>query len=256
MNSLHRLQRDCEQVFRGGDAAALLPELVGNAVPAATRVEVYRNNARQICRKALANTYPVVEQLVGDAVFRSLALAYLDEHPSRSGDLQHFGREFSATLDALYRGSRYDYLGDIARLELAVEAALLEPEAGTLDLDALADVPPDRLGDVVFNPAPSLRLVGSRYPLLSIWRAHQPNAEQSVDLSSGAEYVAVRRVGDEVEMRLIDRAAFILGGALDGGASLNQVWDALPDDVREILPGALRTLSLAGGLSHFSLPEN
>ena len=255
MNALHRLQRDCEHAFRGADAAPLLPELVGNAIPAATRIEVYRNNAREICRKALANTYPVIEQLVGDACFRSLAREYLDGHPSTSGDLQHFGREFPATLDALYSESEYRYLGDVARLELAIEAALLEPEAGTFDLDALADLPPDRLGDAIFTPAPSLRLVGSRFPLLSIWRANQPGAEESVDLARGAEYVAVRRVGDEVEMRLIDRAAYILGRALNGGASLSQVWDELPDDVREILPGALKALSLAGGLARFSLPE-
>lgn len=256
MNALHRLQRDCEHAFRGADAAPLLPDLVGKAIPPATRIEVYRNNAREICRKALANSCPVVEQLVGDACFRSLAREYLDTHPSTSGDLQHFGREFPAILDALYSGSEYDYLGDVARLELAIEDALLEPEAGTLDLDALADVPPDRLGDVIFTQAPSLRLIGSRYPLLSIWRAHQPGGEESVDLSSGAEYVAVRRVGDEVEMRLVDRAAFTLGRTLNGGGSLNQVWDELPDDVREVLPGALTALSLAGGLSHFSLPEN
>lgn len=255
MNALHRLQRDCEHVFRGADAAPLLPDIVGNAIPAATRIEVYRNNAGEICRKALANTYPVVERLVGDACFRSLASEYLDTHPSTSGDLQHFGREFPAILDTLYAESEYGYLGDVARLELAIEAALLERESEAFDLDALANVPPDRLGDVVFTPAPSFRLVGSQYPLLSIWRANQPGGEESVDLSRGGEYVAVRRVGDEVEMRLIDRAAFILGRALTGGASLNQVWDELPDDVCEVLPGALKALSLAGGLSHFSLPE-
>lgn len=254
MNALHRLQRDCERAFRGADAAPLLPDLVGNAIPAATRVEVYRNNAREICRKALGNTYPVVEQLVGDACFRSLALQYLDENPSTSGDLQYFGREFPAVLDMLYAESEYGYLGDVARLELAIESTLLAPEAGTLDLEALADVPQDRLGDVVFATAPSLRLVGSRYPVLSIWRAHQSDGEETVDLSSGAEYVALRRVGDEVELRLIDRPAFELGRGLDGRASLTRIWDELSDDVRANLTGALQSLALAGGLSHFSLP--
>lgn len=254
MSALHRLQRDCERAFRGADAAPLLPALVGNAIPAATRVEVYRNNAREICRKALGNTCPVVEQLVGDACFRSLALRYLDEHPSTSGDLQHFSREFPAVLDTLYAESEYGYLGDVARLELAIESALLAPEAGTLDLEALAGVPADRLGDVVFSTAPSLRLVESRYPVLSIWRAHQTQGETTVDLAAGAECVAVRRVGDEVELRLIERPALELGRALDGRASLTQLWDELPNDVRDKLTDALKSLAIAGGLSHFSLP--
>ncbi|WP_428097468.1 putative DNA-binding domain-containing protein [Candidatus Rariloculus sp.] len=255
MSTLHRLQLDCERAFRGGDAAPLLPALAGNAIPAATRIEVYRNNAREICRKALANTYPVVEQLVGDACFRSLARKYLDAHPSTSGDLQHFGREFAGSLDEAYARSQFSYLGDVARLELAIEEALLAPESGTLDLKALAGVPPDRLGDVKFTPAPSFRLVGSAYPVLSIWRSHQPDGEERVDLARGAEHVAVRRVGDDVEMRLIGHAAFKLGRALNGGASLTQAWARLSDEVRENLSDALESLTLAGGVSHFSVPE-
>ena len=93
MSALRKLQRDCERAFAGGEVEPLLPALVDHAIPAATRVKVYQNNATETFRKTLASSYPVVERLVGDACFRSLAAAYARLSPSTNADLQHFGTD-------------------------------------------------------------------------------------------------------------------------------------------------------------------
>jgi len=66
------------------------PEQIGPAYPhysADTALEVYRNNYRGNLHDALAGAYPVIRQLVGDEFFRYMARKFIEQYPSRSGNL-------------------------------------------------------------------------------------------------------------------------------------------------------------------------
>lgn len=177
MTSLHEIQRRAYRAFFDDVASDIIPELAGDAIPPAVQVQIYQNNARETFRKSLASSYPVVERLVGEACFRGLCREYMRQYPSRSGSLQHFGANFSELLVDQFEGSEYEYLPDVARLEWACEAVLGEREC--------------------------VRLVGSTYPILAIWRANQSREPATVDLSSGPDYVAVLRSGGDAILRLI-----------------------------------------------------
>jgi hypothetical protein len=226
--SLRDLQaRFCDAVLLD-DGAALAGLVRDGAVPAQTRIEVYRNNAREGFRKALAADYPVVERLVGAACFRGLARDYLRAHPSRSGDLQHFGRDFAEFLRRIYGGSEYAYLADVARLEWAYQQVLLAPDATPAPAAALATCDPEALEHVRLRLHPASDVVRSAYPLLRIWEANQDGAdpEARVDLASGPDAILLRRLEAHVELRRIgpDAAAFI--DALRTGQTLDDAIDA------------------------------
>ena len=70
-------------------AARLLRE--GRALPAARRLQIYRNNLVGSLSDALEAVYPAVARLVGARYFRQLAHGYIVEHPSRAGNLHDFG---------------------------------------------------------------------------------------------------------------------------------------------------------------------
>lgn len=256
MNSLHELQRECRKAFSGGDPAPLLPSLVdNNGIPAVTRVRVYQNNARETYRKTLLNSYPVVERLVGDACFRSLSLKYASIHPSISGDLQYFGRSYDEFLDAEYGGSDYDYLADVARLEWAIEEALLAPASSGLDLGALAELSEADYPQLVFTFSSSLRILHSNYPILSIWRANQGDNEERVNMNSAAQSVFVHRVGDEAELQVAETGTFELARVLLPGLSLGEALHELPDDLDFDLSRALQSLMVSGCLDSFSISK-
>ncbi len=177
MTSLREIQRRAYRAFFDDDASGVIPVLAGDSIPRAVQVQIYQNNARETFRKTLASSYPVVERLVGNACFRGLCREYMRQYPSRSGSLQHFGAKFSELLADQFGGTEYGYLPDVARLEWACEAVLGEREC--------------------------VRLIGSTYPILAIWRANQPGESAIVDLSSGPEYVAVQRIGGDAILRLI-----------------------------------------------------
>ena len=250
MSELRKLQMCCEEAFRLGDASLLGNRIVDAGIPATSRVKVYANNLRETYRKTLQRSYPVIERLVGDDCFRSLALVYTQQNPSRSGDLQNFGAAFGDFLVAEYGTTEYAYLPDVARLEWAIETVLLEPMSPRLDPARLGSLAAEDLVDIRLHLSTGLRLLDSSYPVLSIWQANQPGRETQVDLAAGGEHIAVIRNADEVEIHRLDGDAYLLATAFAQGMPLGMACDDLPDGAN--LVALLSTLLRAGCLADFS----
>src|SRR5687768_16032631 len=106
---------------------------------AGERLQVYRNNVFISLRQALADVYPVVQRLVGEEFFNQLARRFVREHPSRSGNLHDFGREFAGFLATLPDLTELPYLPDVAALEWALHEVFHEAEARPFDFSTLSD---------------------------------------------------------------------------------------------------------------------
>lgn len=216
--------------------------IVDDAIPAESRIQVYRNNAQEGFTKSLASSYPVIKRLVGEACFRSLARQYMIRHPSRSGDLQSFGLWFPSYLEICYRDSEFDYLVDVARLEWACEEVLTAGVPGSLELDSLANISDSRYAELRFSLSPAHRVVSSRYPVLAIWRSNQADCPADrIDLNSGGEQVLVVRNRGDIELHPISGAfaAFVL--ALGDGTPLGDACELATAESRQFDPAAALT---------------
>ncbi len=72
---LHDLQHRFAAAVISGDAAGIAAAIVDDAPGAAARLGIYANHFRVTLIDALAATFPVVRQLVGDGFFRTAARA-------------------------------------------------------------------------------------------------------------------------------------------------------------------------------------
>jgi hypothetical protein len=181
---------------------------------------IYRNNARQFFRAALAATYPVLQRRVGEDFFRQLAHEFRAVHPSRSGDLHGVGLEFPAWLHQRLAATPYAWLADLARLEWACNESMVEPRRDALALAALGQLPQDRLDDLVIGLQPSLRLVSSPFAIWSVWQANQEDTPAPpVDVTAGPEHCVCTCLTERVAVYRIDAGEFALLGALQRGDS-------------------------------------
>jgi hypothetical protein len=224
----------------------------GVAIDARARVAIYRNNLHEGFRKALALGFPVIERLVGEAYFRQLALSFLAEHPSRCGDLHFIGEPFARFLLRRFEDTQYAYLPDVATLEWTYQQSSVAADAPSFDPAALSAIPQESYGQLRFALHPACGLVRSPYPVMKIWAVNQPNADvdEVIDLSSGADFILVRRAAEGVEMRRIAAAEFAMLDAFSQGANLADALEsAYAVDPDFDLAEALRRLIALGVLA-------
>lgn len=146
-----------------------------NGSDLARRFAVYRNNVVVSLIDALADTFPVTLELVGDEFFRAMAGIFVRAAPPTSPLLAEYGEGFPAFIERFEPARSVPYLADVARLELlrvrAFHAADAEPLTPEQVARALAD--PERLPALRATCHPSLGVLRSRYAVVSLWAAHQ-----------------------------------------------------------------------------------
>ena len=99
-----------------------------DALPAAARLAIYRNNLHANFHSVMALEFPVIQQLSGGDYFRQLAADYQRAQPSRSGNLHHIGVAFPAWLTERLAGTDYAWFGDVAALEWAWQECYVAAE--------------------------------------------------------------------------------------------------------------------------------
>src|SRR5260370_12982563 len=154
------------------DPALPMPDgLVGpDHEPGPKRFAVYRNNVVAGLTETLKDAFPAVHRIVGTDFFRAMARAYVMVEPPRSPIMLDYGAGFPDFIRQFDPAAGLPYLADVARIERAWTEAYHTPEASPIDLAVLAAIPPERLPEIRLRLHPSIRLVWSQYPALTIWQ--------------------------------------------------------------------------------------
>jgi hypothetical protein len=230
-----------------------------DGMSAGTRLDVYRNNLREGFIKALALGFPVIERLGGSDYFRQLALEFLRAYPSRAGNLHHIGAPLAQFLREKFAGTQYSYFADIAALEWAQQEAQAAADAEPLSPDAFASIAPEEYERLMFEFHPACRFVQSRYPIMQIWRANQPEtaSDEVIDLDAGGDNVLVLRTPECVELHRLPPGRFVLFEALSRGESLGTAFERAQALESEFdLGAALRHLVELRALTALHLPAS
>ena len=166
------VQRSFAEAILFGDAPIPATVQLASGPATASRFGVYRNNVHFSLISALAARYPVTRKLLWPDTFEGAASLFVTMYPPRSPLLFDYGADFPQFLRSIGHGPSAEYIADLesARLRAyhAVDAAALSPEA-------FASLPPDALAAARFTLHPSLSLVRSRFPIISLWEAAQQN---------------------------------------------------------------------------------
>jgi hypothetical protein len=133
------------------------------------RFGVYRNNVAMGLIGALASRFPVTEKVVGGEFFAAMALAFVRASPPRSPLLLAYGDHFGDFAAIFEPAKPLDYLPDVIRLEAARGRAYHAADAAPLAPARLADLPPERLAGLQFVAHPSISVIRSRHPVVTIW---------------------------------------------------------------------------------------
>lgn len=231
-----------------------------NGSDPAARLAVYRNNVVSSLIDALAETFPVVQQLVGVEFFRAMAVLFVRQTPPRSRVLAHYGHDFPSFIAAFEPAQGLPYLADIARLEVVRVAAYHAADAEQVSAAAvsLALSSGDRMGELQLVLHPSVATLESRHAVVTLWAAHQVNdvgdiAPVVVDVPESA--LVLRSGMDVLVLRAPDGAVAFVEALRVGIRLGDAAAHALTAAPEFELTAALSQLLAHGAVSSLHLPQ-
>lgn len=172
MNALPQLQGAFQDYVLGqGDAAPALLDAVRRqgALGPQARLAIYHNAYRARMREALCEAYERSWTYIGDALFETLAAAYLEAHPSSFSNLRWFGGGFPAFL--AQELADYPWVAELAGFEWTLGLAFDAPDAPEARLDALRALAPQAWADLRFALHPSVHLLPMFHNSVALWQA-------------------------------------------------------------------------------------
>ena len=180
-----------------------------NGSDPAARFAVHRNNAVSSLVEALADTFPVTRELVGDVFFAAMARLFVMGAPPRSPVLALYGGDFPAFVEGFAPARSVPYLADVARLEVqrirafhAADAPVMSAGDLTRHLRDPQALPASR---VEFHPSAAVLI--SRFAIVALWAAHQGAGEIAEVDPGHPQSALVLRQQDEVAVIAIAKAA-------------------------------------------------
>jgi hypothetical protein len=228
-----------------------------NGADPASRFAVYRNNVQRSLIDALATSYPVTEQLVGDDFFHAMAGAYVQASPPTSPLMSDYGGSFADFIQGFGAAASVPYLADVARLERlrvrayhAVDTPPMNQQAVLQHLQAQTQLGASRL-----RLHPSLATLNSAYAVVAVWAAHQTEGALATLDPWHAQGALVLRQGLNVKVFAIDGGSVAFINSLNHGAALEMaVADALEACAEFDLHQCLSLLISHDAITHL-LPE-
>ena len=199
-----------------------------NASDPARRFAVYRNNVIVSLVDALADTFAVTQDLVGEAFFRAMARVFAYTNPPTSRLLVFYGETFPEFIERFPPAASLPYLADVARLEFlrvrAYHAADVAPVRSEDIVAVLADE--DKLPDLGLALHPSLAVLDSAAAVVALWAAHQGIGALATLVPDVPETALIVRDGLDVEVMSIPRASGVFIAAVKRGATLGDAMAA------------------------------
>ena len=222
------VDNDCHQLM---SLFAPKGELSDAQDEAKLRLAIYRNNVMHSLTTALADLYPVIKKLVGEACFKGAAIEFVRRYPPKRAALLHYGEKFSEFIGKYPPCENLPFLADIAQLEFNYNQAYHQADSDILDPQQLASVAPEQLGEVRFTCVGSLALLSSPWPIDEIWRQNQQEEQQVINLDDcQAANLAIFREGYNVQIVNLEENCFYLLQQLSLNKTIGEAWQATQED--------------------------
>jgi hypothetical protein len=220
------------------------------------RFAVYRNNVIVGLINALRAKFPATERIVGEDFFAAMARIFVTAHPPRSKILHGYGDDFGDFIATFEPAAGLPYLADVARLEVARTRAYHAADAGPLGPDDFANITPDAAGSLRLTLHPSLQLLRSRHPVVTIWAMNAGEMELGAVDDHVAEDALVLRPHLAVTVQSLPPGGAAFLEALADGFTLAEAAErATTDDARFDLTANLAGAIGSGAAVAFALPS-
>ena len=166
-------------------------------------LDIYYNNTVLGLTDILATTYPVLQKIVGEKFFKTLAHFYIETFYQTTGNRHKYGEELASFLSTYAPAVSWPYLPDVAAIEWAYFQATIADDAVALDFNGLTDLISE-YPDFIVSLHPGAHYIELNFNALEIWQEHQKNRIEIIELQKTKQTVLIcRDQNDDIYLRNI-----------------------------------------------------
>jgi hypothetical protein len=198
---------------------ALRPPPVLAGMARRTDDEVLARRDRSSPIDLLAARYPVIRRLVGAPSFRVAARRFILSEPPSAPIPRSYGDSFPRFIRSLGNTACIEYVADVAELEMLRRKAKHAAHAQPLGA-ALSSLWAERLSELRIFLHPSVCLVQSRFPIVTIWENNRTDDGDGMVERWIAEAAVVSRPFLKVEVRRLSSGGHAFLSALSEGKTV------------------------------------
>jgi hypothetical protein len=182
---------------------------------------VKSHSSRTSLIEVLAARYPVIHRLVGELSFHIVARRFILSEPPNIAISPSYGDNFPRFLRGQGNAASFEYVADIAELEMVRGKAHRASDVRPLSAaDALLPLRAQWLNGMRITLHPSVCLVQSRFPIVTIWENNRCDDENGMIGRWSAEAALVARPFLEVEVRRFLPGGYTFVRALSEGQTV------------------------------------
>jgi Putative DNA-binding domain len=171
--------------------------------------------------EALSARFPVTRRLVGELSFRIVARRFIHGEPPDIPVPANYGDGFPRFLRGQGNAASIEYVADVAELEMVRGKARLAEDARPLGKRELSLLRVERLNGLRVALHPSVALVQSRFPVVTIWESNQADGGESSMIERWcSESALVARPFLDVEVRRLPPGGLAFLRALAQGQTV------------------------------------
>jgi hypothetical protein len=171
--------------------------------------------------EALSARFPVTRRLVGELSFRIVARRFIQGEPPDFPVPANCGDGFPRFLRGQGSAASIEYVADVAELEMVQGKARLAADVRPLGRKELFLLRAERLNGLRVALHPSVALVQSRFPVVTIWESNQTDDDENAMIERWcAESALVARPFRKVEVRRLPPGGLAFLRALAQGQTV------------------------------------
>lgn len=190
------------------------------------RLNIYRNNVFGGFESALSDIYEITKKKLGSEQFDKFACEYILKYPSKSGNLNDYGKYFPELIKKKLKKHKINYLYELSNLEaLLYSTHFLDDEKRKFDLIKFKKISPEKFQNLKFNLNLTVSLIKPKYPIYSIFKGKKVIKKQ--------EYLMVERTSGIAEISELSKEEFLFLNLLKKGKNLYQIFEIIAKECQK-----------------------
>lgn len=204
------------------------------------RLQIYRNHFVVSLGEVLSATYPLLEQVLGEACFAQIARHHVLHHPLNEGDVTHYGAGLAETVGQFTEVLKAaPYAVALAEFEWQIDRARqaqAEQRPATCQpMEKLAEVPAEQYTALCLHLRPGVLCLASDYAVFDLWHAIHQQHFDDLDLSQPQVGVIAAHADGRLQLQSLSDAAYQLMFHVKHQHSLGAIPPALLSGLNDLM---------------------